>query len=194
MLMALPAQRAWEVGTKFEPLIVSVNVGDPALTDPGEREETTGTGFCKFKVRELEVAPPGLIAKTPTDPASGIALAGICAVIWEAEDKAVGTNVPFTFTCAPAIKLAPFKVIAKVLPAKTVLGEIELRLMADKIVTGRVDKELPTEGVLTKTWALPAAATRVAGTTALRAVGEIQVVVNGVLAPPETCQVTTELV
>ena len=61
---ALPPQRIWSVGLKFEPLTVSVKPGSPAYAELGESVPSTGTGSVGeiVNARVLEIPPPGAVS------------------------------------------------------------------------------------------------------------------------------------
>src|SRR5438270_10229328 len=58
-LRGLPLNRTTDVGTKFVPLTVVVEAGDPAVTTAGATLVIVGTGFVTRNETALEVPPPG---------------------------------------------------------------------------------------------------------------------------------------
>ena len=58
---SMPFQRTVEVGTKFEPVRLRLNLLEPAVTWSGDRPVMLGFGLLMLKVRLVaEGPPPGL--------------------------------------------------------------------------------------------------------------------------------------
>src|SRR5437773_1021369 len=86
VVRALPFHRTTELGTKFEPFTVRVNVAPPATAVVGESAVNPGTGFDATiaKASAVEVPPPGAELNTVTwaMPAAAMSAAEIEAVNW----------------------------------------------------------------------------------------------------------------
>jgi hypothetical protein len=113
--------------TKFDPLIVSVKAGLPAVALLGCKEDSTGARFCvtdwTVKFAALEIPPPGAGLDTVTGnvPAVATSAALIVAVNCEALLYLVGRALPFHRTEEVVMKLPPLTVKVKLADPATML-------------------------------------------------------------------------
>jgi len=147
------------------PVAVSVKPGPPARAELGE---------IFVSVNPLVIVNPSVEVDWPADvtptcaiPGFAISDAGTVAVSWVALPKEVASTLPFQVTTAPLVNPVPFAVKVNCGPPDTaVFGEMLVSVSVGAvIVNGSVDVVCPLE--LTETCAVPAVATRVAGTVAV---------------------------
>jgi hypothetical protein len=114
--------------TKFVPLIVNGNSGEPATTMDGTIEEIAGGGRTTAKLDSATPpAGPGVDTRTRTGPAVAIADPGMAAVSCEALMKMVCSVWPPKLIVELEIKLLPFTVSVKEpLPSISLVGEMEV--------------------------------------------------------------------
>jgi len=145
-------------------------------------------------VTALDVPPPGGGFTTVTEAVPGDATSAAVTVAVSCVDETyvVAKAVPFQRTVEPETKLLPFTVIVNDgHPAGYELGLSEVMVGTGLLmvnVTGGVDVLVGGPGFVTVTDAVPAVATRAAGTIAVSCVDETNVVVS-----PEPFQLTTAL-
>jgi hypothetical protein len=123
-----PLKLTFEPLTKFAPLIVNVNPGEPATTTDGMIEEIVGGGRTTAKL--ASATPPsggGVLTRTKTGPAVAIADPGIAAVNCEALKEVIASVWPPKLIVELEIKLLPFTISVKgPLPSSAFVGEIEV--------------------------------------------------------------------
>jgi hypothetical protein len=183
MARAVPFQFTVEVETKFVPFTVKVNCAPPAAAQVGLSEVIVGTGLLMVKTCAFDVPPPGAEFTTVTEavPAFATRAAVTVAVSCVEETNVVIKAVPFQRTDEAATKLVPFT--ARVNcgdPAKHELGLIEVIVGTGLLMVNVTvfDVRDGGPGFVTVTDAVPAVATRAAGTIAVSWVDETNVVVR----------------
>lgn len=161
-----------------EPLTVSVNPGLPAATEVGERlVNVIGCEVLIEKLRAFDVTLPHC-AVIDAVPCCAIRLAGTVAVIWVAFTTVVESAAPFHRTLVPLMKPEPLTVSVNEGPP--VVAEEGERFVSVRLsVTVKVKGEGETcPGTVTPTEAVPAVATRFAGTDAVNCDAERKFVVR----------------
>ena len=123
------------------------------------------------KVSEFEIAPPGLATVTVAVPAAAMRLAGTVAVNWAELTRVVVSVAPFQRTVEPDRKPWPFTVSVNCPPPAVAVAGLIDEIDADEaFVTVKVsafEVVLVPLGFMTVTLAVPIAAIRLAGTTAV---------------------------
>ena len=153
----------------MEPVIVRVKAGPPADAVVGATLEIVGvSGAVTVNVTALDGALPGFRTVTLAEVAAATLAARTWAVSWVVLKKLVASGDPFHCTLAPETKPLPVTVRLKAgLPAGAELGlREEIAGVGAAIVNVRL-LESTAEGLITRTTAVPAVATRPAGICAV---------------------------
>src|SRR5579864_5125343 len=114
--------------TKFDPFTARVNVGPPATTIAGPKDEIAGGGSNTLKAMLVESPPPGAGFRTAIAklPATSTSVEKIAAVSCVGLTNAVCRGVPPNTTLAPLTKFVPVTVrVRPPLPNPTDAGEID---------------------------------------------------------------------
>src|SRR5438874_1040926 len=183
VVRAVPFQRTVEPLTKLVPVTVSVRAALPADVLVGDSVESVGEGLLTLNVCAAEVPPPGAGVTTVTDAVAAVARseAGMAAVSCVALTKVVVRAAPFQRTPEALTKLLPFTVSVNAAPPTLALeGESDVSDGAGVVIVNVWAPDVPpsTPGIVTVTWALPAAAISEAGIAAVTCVGLTRVVVR----------------
>src|SRR5258708_7171592 len=176
VVRAAPFHCTLEPLTKLVPVTVSVKAALPADVLVGDSVESVGDGLVTLNVCAAEVPPPGAGVTTVTDAIAAVARseAGMAAVSWVALTKVVVRAAPFQRTPEALTKLLPFTVSVNAAPPTLALeGESDVSDGAGVVIVNVWAPDVPpsTPGIVTVTWALPAAAISEAGIAAATCVG-----------------------
>src|SRR6266850_3991819 len=183
VVRAAPFHCTLEPLTKLVPVSVSVKAALPADVPVGDSVESVGEGLVMLNVCAAEVPPPGAGVTTVTDAVAAVArsAAGMAAVSCVALTKVVVRAAPFQRTVEPLPKLLPFTASVNAAPPTLALeGESDVSDGAGVVIVNVWAPDVPpsTPGIVTVTWALPAAAISEAGIAAVTCVGLTRVVVR----------------
>src|SRR6266404_29508 len=183
VVRAAPFQRTMEPLTKPLPFTRSVSGPVPAVAPVGVSPVSPGAGLLTVKVCAAEVPPPGVGVTTVTCgvPAAATSAAAMAAVSCVALTKVVVRAAPFQRTPEALTKLLPFTVSVNAAPPTLALeGESDVSDGAGVVIVNVWAPDVPpsTPGIVTVTWALPAAAISEAGIAAVTCVGLTRVVVR----------------
>src|SRR6267143_5645078 len=185
VVRAAPFQRTVELLTKPPPFTRRVSGPVPTVAPVGISPVSPGAGLVTVKACAAEVPPPGAGVTTVTCgvPAAATSAAAMVAVSWVALTKVVVRAAPFQRTPEALTKLLPFTVSVNAAPPTLALeGESDVSDGAGVVIVNAWAPDVPpsTPGIVTVTWALPAAAISEAGIAAVTWVGLTRVVVRAV--------------
>src|ERR1041385_5583741 len=105
-----PFQTTCEPFTRFAPVTVSVNAGDPTVADEGLRLVIDGPGVT-VKVSAFVRTPSAVRTVTGAVPAAATRSADTCAVNCVALTNVVGRGLPFHCTVDPLARPVPVTVM-----------------------------------------------------------------------------------
>src|SRR5258708_4686510 len=166
---AAPFQRTVEPLTKPPPFTRRVSGPVPTVAPVGISPVSPGAGLVTVKASGAGVATvTGAIAAVARSEA------GMAAVSWVALTKVVVRAAPFQRTPEALTKLLPFTVSVNAAPPTLALeGESDVSDGAGVVIVNVWAPDVPpsTPGIVTVTWALPAAAISEAGIAAATCVG-----------------------
>ena len=167
--------------TKPAPFTVKMNAGPPAAIEDGEILVMAGGAGAMVRLTALDAVPPAFAAVIWAVPACAIRLAGTTAVTCVELTKVVKA-VLLKKIVAPARKLVPETVKVKAgPPAVTVNGEMPVIAGVGGAIVRLTALEAAPPVFCTVIWAVPAAATKLAGTAAVSWAALTKVVVKAVL-------------
>jgi hypothetical protein len=143
-----------------------VKVGLPATTEFGVKLINVGMGLDTrtVKVLVLVAVPPGVVTATRPE----VALTGTTKVsVAVLTTVKLLTLVPFSITAVAAVRLVP--VTVTIVPTRPLAGAKLSSVGAGVVIVNVAGAEVPPPGagLVTVTLAVPAVATRVAGTWAV---------------------------
>jgi hypothetical protein len=160
------------------PITVSVRPEAPAVAELGLRPLTVGRERSIVNGAPAQVVPP-LLTVMAAVPAEAIRLLLTVAANCVAVIRVVGSAAPFHCTTDPEAN--PLPITVSVNAAPPVVAALGLRLIiVSALIVKLTPLEAPPPGFATDTVAVPAEATRLAGTAAINCVALMNVVVRAV--------------